>query len=375
MTSLVKCNQCNIVIDEMLSYIQNKISVIDRGTLIKICVSAFTTEEIKTSKALLFESLPTDIRKIVRKNKGQEQRDLEDIVNLILKTDPEVLPVFVARNLEKLPPVTFDHIDVTKLIKDLTLFKSELNEVKSNYVRIQQLEEVRAEILNMKQTSLSGSICNVNLNKRGAAFLDSGPMGMSHFNDALLDNSIQAPITNSLSASHTRNELEPSESFIATVEQKHVTRSPPGSPLLATAGSDVIVTEIENCPAGTADRQCNAPEITRGQQNKENENGDPWITVERRKKYKTNYRYAGLRGIARDAECKFRAAEKKVPIFISNVHKEANERDIQDYVRQKTNETINLQKIITKKQTEHNAYKFFVSENKVSLFLDKTLWP
>ncbi|XP_026315752.1 uncharacterized protein LOC113227094 [Hyposmocoma kahamanoa] len=36
MTAVIKCNTCNIVIDEMLSYIQNKVSVMDEETLVRI---------------------------------------------------------------------------------------------------------------------------------------------------------------------------------------------------------------------------------------------------------------------------------------------------------------------------------------------------
>lgn len=88
-TNVLKCDKCNIVIDEMLSYIQNKVSVIDEVTLVRICVSSFTGEEIKTSKSLLFDSIPTNLRKIIRKNKGKEERDLSDIINLFKSADPD----------------------------------------------------------------------------------------------------------------------------------------------------------------------------------------------------------------------------------------------------------------------------------------------
>lgn len=107
MSVILKCNVCNIVIDEMFSYIQNKISVSDEETLVRICTSSFTSEEIKISKTLLFESLPTSQRKIVRKNKRKEERDLEDIINVLKTVDPDFVPLFVAHQLEKLPPILF----------------------------------------------------------------------------------------------------------------------------------------------------------------------------------------------------------------------------------------------------------------------------
>jgi hypothetical protein len=47
MSSVLKCNSCNIVIDELLSYIQNKISIVDEETLVRICTTSFSSDEIK----------------------------------------------------------------------------------------------------------------------------------------------------------------------------------------------------------------------------------------------------------------------------------------------------------------------------------------
>lgn len=77
MSWTIKCNSCNIVIDELLSYIQNKISIADEETSVKICASTFSTEQINKSKELLFESVPTDQRKTIRKGKGKENRVLK----------------------------------------------------------------------------------------------------------------------------------------------------------------------------------------------------------------------------------------------------------------------------------------------------------
>lgn len=87
------------------------------------------------------------------------------------------------------------------------------------------------------------------------------------------------------------------------------------------------------------------------------------------------YRYRGTSGIARDMEGNFKAADIKVPIFITKIHKDTTEKDIQDYIYRKTNEMINLEKIVLKQDKDHNAYKFFVSEHKISVFLDNKLWP
>lgn len=110
----------------------------------------------------------------MRKQPGKERRDLDDIVGLFKATDPDIIPVFVARDLERLPPVTCDHLDVTKLLKDMTLHKTEIEVIKMSYATVNQLEEVE-NVINPR--------CNVNT-KRGA-YLDSGPMGMTHLNETV----------------------------------------------------------------------------------------------------------------------------------------------------------------------------------------------
>lgn len=212
MTNILKCSNCNIIVDELLAFIQNKVDVMDEDSLCRICVSAFDSTVIKTSKSLLFESLATDQKKKVRKNKGKEQRDVEDIVLLFKSvTNPEIIPVFVARDLSKLPPVTFDHVDVTDFLKKMVLMRQDIDEIKSSRVSMEQLQSLERKVQNIEnrqiitmtqseetgrtkspcleqeqrspQPVMSASCCaNVNIRpRRQMSFLDSGPMGLTNF--------------------------------------------------------------------------------------------------------------------------------------------------------------------------------------------------
>ncbi|CAF4843292.1 unnamed protein product [Pieris macdunnoughi] len=98
-----------------------------------------------------------------------------------------------------------------------------------------------------------------------------------------------------------------------------------------------------------------------------------WQTVTRRKT-KCKQRFAGMTGQASDG-VNFKAAERFIPIFISNVHKDTVESDIIDYVLKKTQVNISLKKISIKRHNNHLAYKFMIPEDNLSLFLDDKLWP
>ncbi|CAG4974619.1 unnamed protein product [Parnassius apollo] len=168
MMNVGKCNKCNIVNDEVLSYIQNKISIADEETLVRICKSAFTSEDIKNSKTLLFESIPTDKRKILRKNKGKEERDVADMINLFKTTEPDLIPVFVARQLDKLPPILWDHLYCSKLLKDMITMKTEIVGIKSTYATLECVNELRTEVYELKTDSQPpASAFKMNM-KRGA---------------------------------------------------------------------------------------------------------------------------------------------------------------------------------------------------------------
>ncbi|KAF9415106.1 hypothetical protein HW555_007140 [Spodoptera exigua] len=181
MSSVVKCANCNVVINEVLAFVHNKISVMDDESISRICTSAFSENEILTAKKLLFESLPTTKRKITRRKAGKKNgRDIDDIICLIRDTDSEDIPVFVARDLEKLPPVLFDHVDVTRLLKDIVKLRQDLDMIKEDYATIKQMDQLKSEV-----QQLSSGWCNVN-SKRGAYAArrlssyecDSGPMGL-----------------------------------------------------------------------------------------------------------------------------------------------------------------------------------------------------
>lgn len=61
---MLKYVNCNIVICELLAFIENKVDVIVNANLIAICESAFLTDEIKSAKTLLYELIKTSLKKV-----------------------------------------------------------------------------------------------------------------------------------------------------------------------------------------------------------------------------------------------------------------------------------------------------------------------
>lgn len=103
--------------------------------------------------------------------------------------------------------------------------------------------------------------------------------------------------------------------------------------------------------------------------NKTNE----WTEVQR-KRYRN--RFIGKKGSAvTTSDSKFKAADLKVPLFINNVDKGTSPTDIADYIKEKTQVPVSLEKIEMKQQKLYDAYKIFVPKHKIDLFLEDQMWP
>lgn len=61
--------------------------------------------------------------------------------------DPEYIPIFVAHDLNKLPPITFDHVDVTRLLKDILKLQNEIQQIKNTYVTTEQLLQTKEDLM------------------------------------------------------------------------------------------------------------------------------------------------------------------------------------------------------------------------------------
>lgn len=379
----LKCCNCNIIISEVLAFIQNKHDVMDNESIVRVCISAFSEPDIDEAKALFFESVTTSKRKKSRRRDGKMQRDLEDIICLFKEIDPDVIPTFVARDLQKLPPISFDHIDVTKLLKDIMILRSEIQAVKENYATVDMVETVRIDLENLKMTSLV-NYPNINKEKRGAYFSDSGPVGLSHnlSNTDIMKKSSGRDVLMSSPSPHYRACVNGTISFTprTPVVQSAVAASPRTHVLSASVerSNKALSPNPDTAACRQATASCTsqptmADIVKSAGVWKQNMPTEEW-TVVQRGRYKN--RFIGKMGKAiTSVETKFKAAETKIPLFISNVNKDTLETDICEYIYNKTQEKVTLEKVIMKKERPYNSFKIFVSINKIDTFLDNNLWP
>ncbi|KAM3968711.1 uncharacterized protein ACR2FA_000062 [Aphomia sociella] len=135
-----------LVANELLAFLQQKLDVMDEVSAVQICSSNFTQEDIATAKILLFESV-NKIDQMVTRRRDGTRKCLHDIITVLKETDPDDVPTFVAKDLNKLPPVTFDHVDVTCLLKDMVSMKKSLADLTLRFEASENtVRELRKEV-------------------------------------------------------------------------------------------------------------------------------------------------------------------------------------------------------------------------------------
>lgn len=407
----LKCVNCNIVICELLSYVQYKHDVMDKESLMKMCDDCFSETEVESAKKLLFESVSTKQPVVSRRRGGKKQRNLDDIVSFFMHDDMDIhlIPVFVARDLQKLPPTSIDHVDTVTLMKDVLKLKNEQNTFKEMFATVSQLRELQIDVDNLKYASIVNGH-NVNLRKRGGYVYDSGPSGLPHsINSECAGTCVQD--FRAVEIENGAHDSEPAppqlslslagDTAIEPVSAHSVTHLPRNDES-ASKQISKTVTECETfIDASLANKvkdvdgkeQCTANNSENTLQyksnsfsnmvkkkvienkNKNDKHNNEWTLVQNKKKKSYN-RFIARTGKANtEPEMKFKAAEIKIPLFISNVNKETSEKDICNYIKSQTDDQIILQKISMKIERSYNAYKILVNKHKLDMYLNDNLWP
>lgn len=397
-TDILKCSQCNIVINELLCFVQNKIDVMDEESLIRLSVGSFSEMDIKKAKELLFMSITTTVKNTSRR-KNKANKGMEDIICIFKNTDPESTPIFVAKELHKLPPVTFDHIDATRLLKDIIMLQTEVKNIKEMYATNEEVEGVKQQLKYINQLNDSNLHKNVN-KKRGGYYHNSEQDDFLNTSSTLTINNstLQCNVVNGEvsdcrsplhmqgmhSMRHNDSSVAPSIGTNHSGQQSHacVTHT---YQLTDRGAEEHLIDEttahtVPNIVDSANVRKINtnicksmAEVLESSGEWKKEEPTREWVQVQRKRHRNKTDDVRGKAIIKSDD--KFRSANIKVSLFVSNVHQDTTEKDICDYILSKTKENVLLQKIKMKQQRGYNAFKIIVARHKLNLFLNDELWP
>ncbi|VVC98914.1 unnamed protein product [Leptidea sinapis] len=112
----------------------NKVDVLPETAILEICLTSYSADEIEVARSIVYKLLaPT--KKFMRRKEGGEQKSIQDIIKLIKEFDPSCLPIFVAKDLNKIPPVSFNYIDSTSFLKEIAILRNDVASIKANKIQ------------------------------------------------------------------------------------------------------------------------------------------------------------------------------------------------------------------------------------------------
>ena len=147
-------NTPSMMKNEVLYFIQNKCNVLPGDSVISICADFYTCAELEEARLLLSDILsssrgPTSTKSLSR-HTGADDVKRRKIANDLLKTclDPNLqLPTFCSTNIQRIPSVGLEHLDVSSLLQELAALRAE----------VRSFVSMRAEIRDIRKTVRSST--------------------------------------------------------------------------------------------------------------------------------------------------------------------------------------------------------------------------
>ena len=129
---------------ELIYFVQNKCKVLAFDNIVGICTDFYTNMEVEEAKNVISDAVGTNKR--LTKHKGcsdaeKRRRTVADIVKICL--DPNVqLPVCCSVNMNRIPAVGIEHVDISALLQEVTALRAE----------VRSFTCVKGEIANIRDT-------------------------------------------------------------------------------------------------------------------------------------------------------------------------------------------------------------------------------
>lgn len=353
-----------LIANELLAFIQNAIDTMDEISIMQICRSSFKEDEISKGKMLLYQTTGKLDQMPSRRRDGTD-KSVQDIITFLKATDPDDVPTFVAKELHKLPPVTFDHVDVTRLLKDITSLKSSLAQMQSKLETSDTtIQELHAEIVllrNAVSESRFQGEANVNT-RRGAQNALVSSFASAKFNTSLIaNNDVDAPCPDAPRVSP---------------RAEHMSREAMSTPKVAyaaiAAANKTAASQSKQPKGGKQNRRCEAVTRIPIQRCPEKPVCDEegFIKVQKKKPTSRNQRGTGLTG-----PNMLRPAVPTTLLYVSRLHHYTKVEEIVEYVKMKTNWTLRVERLEPRHNTNFKSFVVRVPTQHLDKFLEAEFWP
>ena len=117
------------LINELLCFLINKLECMPADLLVILICDFYDDKEIDAARECLFSLLPvseSSQRKVRRKGANKKSMTVQDMLHMLLNTDVDDIPCFVARDLARLPLLTQDHFDLATVMRDVVNMRNDI---------------------------------------------------------------------------------------------------------------------------------------------------------------------------------------------------------------------------------------------------------
>lgn len=375
-------NQCNLIINELLCFVQCKTLVSNEVSLLQICESHFTVKEIDDARDILVQAA---LLRNTRKGEGKNKRNLQDIINVIKEAGAaqKQLPTFVAKNLDRLPPVTFDHVDVTTLLKDILRLKQDVHKIQvAEYTKSSEIENIQEQLRDLQSANKANKST---LAQRSAIPKNHKTKNITGKHTDILSGEVGVnPRTDGQRTSAVTAES-------GALERQAAPRAPRRQTFAAaaaTAPTQVAPTRDTNKQARATSSPIKGSDNNNDIYNFDNNtinNFDDTIidnsfttVVNKKAKYRSLRR--GLNnnnkiGKAKITSDKIKIVPRLSYIYISRFHTDTSERDIEEFVKESVNTTVKVEKLTPFRKTDFSSFKLTIDQAQETQFLNEEFWP
>lgn len=112
------------IVNELLCFIQNRLDTMPLDVIVKLTADFYPAGDIAVGKEVIYDIVKPTERLRKRRGDSAGKEDARDICKMMLQTDVDKLPTFVAKNLSNLPPMTIESFDVCGLMKNMEEMKN-----------------------------------------------------------------------------------------------------------------------------------------------------------------------------------------------------------------------------------------------------------
>lgn len=135
-----------LVRNELLCFMQQKSAVLKFDDLVSIVVGYYSSDEIKGAVTSVHNYVDTRIP--AYKGADKDRKLVSEVLKLVLNPDVQ-LPSYVAADIAHLPAVDVEHLDMSALLKEMSLLRAEIRCIGTLRAELEQvtssLMELRAQ--------------------------------------------------------------------------------------------------------------------------------------------------------------------------------------------------------------------------------------